>query len=213
MAPDDIILQARQAYNAVGDSFFSAAELYNLIWQAEQILAIETKCIEDTLTTSTVASQHEYEKPSTCLSVKRVTYDGTSLIPIGFMEDDAVTGYSAATTQTGTPTYYYEWETSIFLRPIPNEVKTLKIWFHAKPQTVTAATTLEVPEEYHMMIVDFLLQHMFGKDGKAAMAAYHMGQWNIQVNRVRTWEAKKRRGNQAAAVKNLDAFSELSTIV
>lgn len=213
MAPDEIIEQARQAYNAVGDSFFSAAELYNMIWQAEQILAIETKCIEDTLTTSTVASQHEYSKPSTCMSVKRVTYNGMNLIPIGFMEDDAVTGFSAATTQTGTPVYYYEWETSIFLRPIPNEVQTLKLWFYAKPQVVTAATTLEVAEEYHMMIVDFLLQHMFGKDGKTDMAAYHMGQWNISVNRVRSWEAKRRRGNQAAAVKNLDAFSELSLIV
>lgn len=213
MTPDEIILQARQAYNAVGDTFFTAAELYNMIWQAEQILGMETKCIQDTLTTTTVADQHEYSKPSTCISVKRVTYNGQTLLPINFTEDDAVTGLSAATTQTGTPTYYYEWETSIFLRPTPNDAQTLKLWFYAKPQLVTVSTVLEVHEEYHMMIVDFILQHMFGKDGKADMAAYHMGQWNVSVNRVRSWEAKKRRGNQAAAVINLDAFSELSNIV
>jgi hypothetical protein len=208
-----LILQARQAYNAVGDSFFSAAELYNKIFEAEQTLAIETKCIQDTATTSTVASQHEYVKPDNSLSIRRVTYNGQNLIPINFTEDDAVTGFSAATTQTGTPTYYYEWETSLFLRPIPNEVQTLKIWYYALPGEVTAVSTLEVPSQYHMRIVDFLLDHMFGKDGKSDMAAYHRSLWNESVNLIISWEARKRRGNQTAAVINLDAFSELSTIV
>lgn len=213
MAPDDLVLQARQAYNAVGDTFFSATELYNLIWEAEQILAMETKCIETIQSTSTVANQREYEKPSTCMSIKHITYDGQTLYPIDFMDDDVITGYSEATTQTGTPTYYLDYGDSIFLRPIPAEVKTLKLWFYAEPQTVSATSSLEVPVKYHMMIVDYLLHHMFSKDNKADLSAYHLNKWTASVSRARTVEAKKRRGDRAAAVKNLDAYSELSLIV
>lgn len=213
MTPDEICTKARQRYNAVGDTFFASDELYDLIWQAEQEMAITAKCLQNVQSTSTVADQHEYAKPTNAISIKRVTYNGQSLIPINFMEDDAVTGFSAATTQTGTPTYYYEWESSLFLRPTPNAVATLKVWFYARPQEVTASTTLELAEEYHMMIVDYLLQHMFGKDGKDQMSQFHLNKWNQSVEKVRGWEVKKRRGNMAAAVNNLDAFAELSTIV
>ncbi len=197
----------------MGDTFFAADELYDLIWQAQQELAIETNCIEETQTTSTVISQHEYAKPTNAISIRRVTWNGMALIPIGFMEDDAVTGFSAATTDSGTPTYYYEWESSLFLRPTPNAVQTLKVWFYARPQQVTAVSTLDVAEEYQLMIKDYLLQHMFGKDGKDQMAQFHLNKWEASLAKVKGWEMKRKRGNLTNAVKNLDTFSELSTIV
>jgi hypothetical protein len=212
MTPDDVSGLARQRYNAVGDSFFADTELYNLLWQAQQILAMQTKCIEDVQTTTTVIGQHEYAMPTNAISIKRVTYNGISLIPINFTEDDIVTGFSAATTSTGQPAYYYEWEESIYLRPTPNEALTLKVWFFARPQTVSSTSTLDIKEEYQLGLVDFLLQHMFGKDGKDNMSAYHMNLWNQFVINVGSWEAKRRRGNSAAAVLNLDALGNLSSI-
>jgi hypothetical protein len=213
MTPDEIVLKSRQRYNAVGDTFFAADEMYDLIWQAEQEMSIECQCIEDVQTTSTVISQREYAKPTNAISIKRVTWNGMALIPIDFMDDDAITGFSEATTDTGTPTYYSEWEDSIFLRPIPNAVQTLKVYFFARPQEVTTSTVLEIREEYQMMMVDYLLQHMFGKDGKNDMSQFHLAKWEQSKAKVRGWEMKRKRGNAAAAVKNLDAFSELSTIV
>lgn len=213
MTPDDIITQARQAYNAVGDTFFSSTELYNLIWKAEQELAMKTYCIMDTQTTTTVASQQEYARPTTAISIKRVTYNGRSLKPINFTEDDAITNYDAATTMTGEPLYYMEWESSIFLRPIPNAAYTLKVWFFAKPQQVTANVTLEVPEEYHLNMVDFLLAHMFGKDGKADMSAYHRNLWKESVEQIKQWERRKKRSNWPAAVVNIDALAETIEII
>jgi hypothetical protein len=208
MTPDAIITQARQRYNAVGDSFFGDTELYNLIWQAEQDLALRTFCLQDTQSTTTVASQHEYARPTNAISVKRVTYNGRSLAPIDFQTDDALTDYDAASSNTGEPMYYYEWESSIFLRPTPNAAQTLKVWFYARPQSVTTGTTLELAEEYHLMLCDYILQHMFGKDGKNDMATYHMNQWEASVGKIKQWERRKRRSNQPAAVKNIDALAD-----
>lgn len=213
MTPDEILQQSRQAYNAVGDTFFSSTELYNLIWQAEQQLAMQTFCIKKIQTTSTVISQQEYVLPTTCISLKRITYNGSSLRPINFTEDDAITNYDAATTATGEPLCYTEWGTSVFLRPIPDAVYTLKLWFFAKPAAVTTATVLEVPEEYHLDMVNFILSHMFGKDGKTDMAAYHLGLWQQSVERIKGWERRKLRSNWPAAVNNIDALAEVMQII
>ena len=213
MTPDEIVGQARQAYNAVGDTFFNSTELYNLIWQAEQQLAMQTFCIKKIETTSTVIGQIEYVRPTTAISLKRITYNGSSLRPINFMEDDAITNYDASTTATGYPLCYMEWGTSIFIRPIPDAVYTLKLWFFAKPQAVSDVTVLEIPEEYQLDLVNFILSHMFGKDGKAEMSAYHLNLWKESVMRIKGWERRKLRSNWPAAVNNIDALAGVMEII
>jgi hypothetical protein len=191
MTPDEILTKARQRYNAVGDTFFSDSELYDLIWEAELELSMEVRCIEDTFSTSSVASQREYVKPTNCIAIKHVTYDGKSLQPVNLDEDDILTGYDEDSTATGTPTNYSEWEGSIFLRPTPGEVKTIKLWFIAKPTQVTSATTLEVPEEYQMAIIDFLVHNMAKKDCNENFAAYNLNRWEASKVKFLAWEKKK----------------------
>jgi hypothetical protein len=214
MTPDELITKARQRYNAVGDTFFSDSELYDLIWEAEIELAMETQCIEDTFSTTAVSGQREYVKPSNCIAVKHVTYNGVTLVPVNLDEDDILTGYDEDTTATGTPTNYAEWESSIFLRPTPNSSSTtIKLWFYAKPTQVTQATTLEVPEEYQLAIIDFIVHNMAKKDCNENFAAYNLQRWENSKIKFRAWEAKKRRRNQAAHVQNLDFKISAAAII
>lgn len=209
MTPAEILGMARAQYNAVGDTFFGDTELYNLIWRAEMDLGIQTKCLRDIQTTSTVVDQREYARPTNCISVKRIIWNGRKLEPSDFVDDDILTGYTETTSSTGTPLYYQEWKNSIFLRPTPNAVQTLKIYFYMKPTQVTAVTTLEAPEEYQLYIVDFLLYHMFSKDQKDAQSAYHLNNWKDSVEKIKTWERQKLRSDSGQAVKNLDAYGDL----
>ena len=209
MTPGELASAARTQYNAVGDSFFGDTEIYNLIWRAEQQLAMQTKCIQGSASTSTVIGQREYTMPTTCMSIKRVTWSGRKLEPSVFVDDDVLTGYVEDTTETGTPLYYQQWGTTVYLRPTPNAVDTLKMYYFAKPAQVTASSTLEIQEEYQLYIVDFILYHMFSKDTNDRLSSYHLQIWNESVQLIKAFEKTKLRGDSAAAVKNIDLYSDL----
>lgn len=195
MTPTDLVTYARQRYNAVTDTFFSDSELYTLIWDAQMQLAKETLCIRRTYTTPTVVGQQEYQKPSACFSLKRVTYNGRKVFKILDREDDALTLNNQTTTATGTPQYYWEWDTVIELRPVPDDVQTLKLYTYDLPQIVTATTTLDVPSRYHLDIADFLLWNMCAKEKNFEAAAQYEQSWLKKVQDAKRHEKKLLRGD------------------
>ena len=201
----NIINSCRQRYNAVGDSFFSDAELYDLVYEAETELSIECEPLEEIYTTSTVASQREYDKPTRAIRIHRITYNGERLQPIDFLEDDALTGNDETTTNTGDPQYYALFSDRIFLRPLPSEVGTLKIYTISSPSEFTAITdSMNVAEHYRPMIKDYVLSQMFAKDKNAAMVTYHERRWQAGVSRAKRFEMKKNVGDSYKIVKNAE---------
>jgi selenocysteine-specific translation elongation factor len=209
MTPSEIELAAREQYNAIGDTNWSQLEIFRLIYAACLQLAREALAIERTYTTSTVASQQEYSYPTNTISISRITYEGTKLAPISFQEDDVLTLNNASSSVTGTPQYYAIWNETIYLRPIPSGVGTLKIFSYNEPQAITSATaTMEVPSQFHMGIVDFVLARMFGKDQNEKFASYHMTLWNEELKSAKRWAQKKKRGDNYAVVKDEDSLSK-----
>ncbi len=202
MTPDEVSTLARQRYNAVGDAFFSDDELYTLQWAGQMELAVETLCIRKVFSTTTVVGQQEYAKPSTCISIKSVTYDGMKLIKITDRQDNELTLNNSMTTVQGTPQYYWEWGDNIELRSLPDDTKTLKIYCFSRPQTVSAITTLDVPVQYHPAIADYLIAKMAGKDKNFEAAQYYGGMWAQAKSDAKRQERKNIRG---------DAFSRVMT--
>lgn len=202
MTPGQIAEYARQQYNSVNDDFFSDAELYRHIYQAEMELAMEANCIRTVFTASTVASTQEYTKPTLAMSIKRITYEGNKLFPINMREDDALTLSDQNTTATGTPQYYFEFGTSIFLRPIPSGVGTLKIFAYCQPDTVTSTSSLEVPTRYHAAIADYLCAMKAAKDKNFEASTFHMQKWQAAVTKAKQYERRLLRGDAFAHVNN-----------
>lgn len=211
MTPGDIATYARQRYNAVNDTFFADTELYTMIWHAQMELARETYCIRKVYTTTTVVSQQEYQKPTTCFSVKRITYNGRKLFKITDREDDALTLNNQVTAATGTPQYYWEWDTAIELRPVPDDTQTLKIYSYDLPQQVSAGSTLDVPARYHQDIADFLNWQMCAKDKNFEAAAFYQNSWLKRVADAKRYERKLLRGDSFTHV--LDEESLPVTII
>lgn len=200
-----LINQCRQRYNAVGDKFFADSELYNLIYEAEMELAQETEYIEEIYTTSTVASQREYDYPSRMLRPLRITYNGERLEPIDFLEDDAITGQDEATSSTGDPKYYAIFADRLFLRPLPQEVGTLKIYAIVQPSQYTATTdSITSPERYRPALIDYVLGQMFAKDKNSGMVSYHEGRWQRAKDRIKRFEMKRKIGDSIKVVKDID---------
>jgi len=179
MTPIEIETSARNQYNAVGDPNWSSTEIYNLIYAACLEMARDCNLvIERVYTTSTVVGTQEYAFPTNALSIKRVTYNGKKLMPYTFRDDDTITLTNEASTDQGEPTYYYSWNSSIFLRPLPDTVRTLKIYTINEPQAVVSTSTLEVPTFTHMNIVDFVVSQMASKDLNFNTANYYRGLWD-----------------------------------
>lgn len=204
MTPSEINTAARQRYNAVGDTFWPDAEIYDLIYHACLELATEALLIERVFTTSTVASQQEYDFPTNAISIKRITYNGKKLVPITFREDDVLTVLNQATTSTGDPTSYAVWNNVFYLRPIPASVQTLKVWAYVEPQAVASSSTLEIPTEFHMSIVNFILAEMSAKNKNYEGAQYYRSLWEKDVNRAKRFSRKKNVGDAFQFVKNVD---------
>lgn len=209
MTPAEIELAAREQYNAIGDTNWSQLEIFRLIYAACLKLSRETLCIERTYTTSTVADQQEYAYPTNTIGIMRVTYEGKKLSPITFQEDDVLSMDNANTDTTGTPQYYAIWNETLYLRPVPSEVGTLKVFSYSEPQTITSTTaTLEVPTQFHMAIVDFILERMFSKDQNDKFASYHRAIWNEEIASAKRWAQKKKRTDGMAVVKDEDSLSK-----
>ena len=185
MTPQEIETAARNQYNAASDSNWSSSEIYTLIYAA--CLEMVRDCnlvIERVYTTSTVAGTQEYAFPTYALSIKRVTYNGKKLAPYTFRDDDTITLSNEANADQGEPTYYYEWNESFFLRPIPQEVGTLKVYTINEPQTVTSNSVLEVPTFTHMNIVDYVVAQMAAKDMNFQTAQYYTQKWDMHKEMI-----------------------------
>lgn len=208
MTLTELITMARQRHNSVGDDFWSDEEIRGLIFSACIEMAREAFVIEGVYSTTTVASQQQYTYPTSTIAIKRVTYDGIKLQPITFREDDQITGNNAATTSTGTPQYYAVWNDTIYLRPTPAAAATLEIFSYNEPQAITSVSTLEIPTQYHIDIVDYLLSAMSAKEKNFEGATYWRDQWDKRLAKIKAHERKRLRRDSFTNVNDIDSMSE-----
>lgn len=203
----DIEEAARAQYNGVGDTFFSSTDFVRSIYQACLQLAREALCIEATYSTDTVAGTQQYAFPTNTISIKRVTYEGQKLQPVNMREDDSLTLQNSGSTTQGTPTYYFVWDDTIYLRPIPDSVGELIIYSYNEPSEVTTSSTLEVPTEFHMDIVEYVLYRMYAKDKDLQMAQFHRDNWIEALKAAKRWYKRRRRGDAMPVVGDEESLA------
>lgn len=204
MTPLQINTAARQRYNAVSDDFWPDQEIYDLIYAASLELVNEGMVIERTFTSTSVVGQQEYDWPTNAVAIKRITYDGKKLHPIDFREDDTLTVVNQNTTASGTPQFYAMWNNVFYLRPIPDSVLTLKVWAYVEPQPVLVTSTLEIPVQYHLMIVNYILSEMSAKNKNYTGSAYYRKLWDTDIIRAKRLQHKKTIADGFNFVKNVD---------
>jgi hypothetical protein len=196
MTPSEIEEQARERYNAVGSSFWSQSEVFNLIYNAQMDFCLRTQLLERTFQTNTAIGTQSYPLPSTCMAVKSATWFGVRLTPINSNDDDLLTGFNEATTSSGDPRYFHVWNKDIILRPIPSSVQALKIWTFNIPQTVSAISVIDVAPEFQPWLIDYVVSCMVTKDENMIVAKYFMDLWEkniINANKIRA-KVKNSRG-------------------
>lgn len=202
MTPQEVLIQARDQYNAVGDTFFTDTALFNLMKDACDILARECWLIERVYTANSVASQQAYAYPTTTLAIKRITVNGKKIKRITGRQDDAVTLSNQASATLGIPVYYTDFNYTIYCRPIPDTIYPIVIYSYNSAQPITNTSTLEVPGWTHMALVKYILMFMFAKDQNTSMIEFFSGQWGDEVKRIKAIQRKRMRADSFATVQD-----------
>lgn len=205
MTPSEIETMARQQYNAVSDDFFSQAEIMNYIYKAQMSFCKYTNMLRTLSTDSTVIDQEAYDFPTGTMSIKRMEIDDIKVHPIDFMERDRITVRSSVNQITSDqPNYYSTWDRKYYLTPIPSEVKTITLYTYDYPAAVTISSTIEIPEEYHLDIVDFCVWQMATKDENPNAAKIAQNSWVEAMREARKLERRKLRGDSFLSVTDVD---------
>jgi hypothetical protein len=206
MTPQEIIDAARRAYNASSsDPFFSDMQMLEWVYQGSMELAKEGFLIEKVFTTTTVAGTQGYAYPTNAFAIKRITYDGEPLKHLSQREDDLLTGGDQDVTTQGTPEGFVDFNQTIDLRPYPDAAKTLKIWVYAHPSGVpTVSSSLDLPDEWHIHLTNFILREMSAKNKNYEGARYYSQEWEKTVEQARRFQKRKQRGMEFRVVQNVD---------
>ncbi len=209
MTPIQLLTIIRQRYNAVGDQFFGDDEIYAYIQAAEMEIALETNCIKNVFTASTVIGQRSYSMPANTVQITRVEYNGHRIFPNDFVDDDRMTGNNADETITGTPNEYQIYGDLYYLRPVPAEVGTIRIFSRDMPSLPSASGTLDIPSRYHHSLADYALYCMFAKEMKLDSANYHLTVWVSSKKRALQVERLRDSGDSFKTVKDMDELYDM----
>jgi len=210
MTPLELEEAARNRYNAIGDNFYSTDMIMDLIYQSQMELALESFVIERKYTTTSTSGTREYAFPAQAFAIRRVEYDGDKIYPVS-LESDPKTSTAEI---TGRSAGYAIWNEELILYPTPDTSSLeIAVYSYNRPQAVTTSSVLEVPEEYHLQMIDFILSVMYGKDQNMQMAQYHRDLWEKSIQRIKRQHAKKKHGDQFAVVKDMENYPQEPGII
>lgn len=199
MTPSQLLTRVRSQFFEDTAAFLSDAnDIYPYMSDAEMELANDCGCAQGTdSTTSTVAGTQEYARPSDCLRIEILRWNGVKLKKVSLERYETISGsYYGMTATQGNPVYYYEWGESVGLYPVPATVATLKYYYIKRPPAVTAVSTaFTIAEEFHSDIVDYCLFRAYMKD-EDGRAQIHLDRWEKRKAKLKAdFDLRKYRDN------------------
>jgi hypothetical protein len=178
MLPTELTDAARRATNTFGSNFVSDSELLTYLSFALRELSHYSRCYETIDVVTAVASQATYTVTAAAFEIKQITYDGTKIKPITFREAQAAGYLSQDSNSTGVPAYYYRWANDLVVNPAPSASGSqIQIYSYATHPTVTASSTIYIPETLQHYTIHYLKAMIRSKETDAQGAATELGLW------------------------------------
>lgn len=200
MTPSEIEEAGRRLLNADNDTFWSSEEIIqNYLYRCCVEMSINTKCIYDIYTTTSVTNTSSYSIPTYVYEIKRIDYDNDKMQLVDMRQDDVIRGLS--TGLAGTPQYYYVFGDNFYLTPIPDQSYTINMYYNGVHTMVTAGATLEIPTRYHHHLIDGVTFHMVSKELGDPRISLYRDKWYAGLAEVERQEKERKRGDKFTRVK------------
>ncbi len=196
----------RQLLETIG-TFWSDAELLDLINEAELDFHNRIRLLEASATMSTQVSRANYPLPSNWLSsrallLNKLNSDGTDnwhrLQPTNLEKivQEKVNFLSTNTDSLNTPYKYFIWNKEVWLSPVPDAVYTVQMFFKCKPMPITVATeSLNTDDSLSEGIEAYVLWKAWKKEKEQDLALEQAQLYSNYIREARRWE-KKQSGDQ-----------------
>lgn len=167
------------------------------------IVSRNDSLLEKTATANSVASTQEYSFPADMLKFKFLSYKGTgdsAYNPLRGMTVNELNLYidswDASTNTNGVPAIYAIHAGKFLVYPTPQDsvANAFKIYYTRSPvNMVLDADILDLPELYHSIVVDLVLQDAFEMDEDWEAAAAKSSQTNNNIDRLKSDEEWTKR--------------------
>lgn len=209
MTPAQALTRTRNQLNEATAAFWSDAEIFGYMWEAECLLAGKSGMVQAVTAVTTVTGTSAYAFPAGYQRLSRLSYDGKKLKKGDFTDRDYLNGTNyGSTPPSGRPQMYAQWANQVYLSPVPDDAKTLAIFGLKVPTEITAAAAFSIQEEnIQQMIPDYCVAKALMKDGENPRADRLMKLFEANVLRAESiWEDKKNE-DRVLAVKDEDQYA------
>lgn len=209
MTPAQALTRVRTQINETTAAFWTDAEIYGYMWEAECVLAGKLGMFQATTAITTVTGTSSYTFPAGYQRISRLTYDGKKLKKGDFTDRDYLDGTNyGSTPETGRPEMYTEFAGSVYVFPVPDEAKVLRYFGVKAPTEITAAAAFSIPEEtIQQMIPDYCVWKCSLKDGELNRADRHKLAWDRSVLMAESIWVDRKSDDRIYAVKDEDEYS------
>lgn len=209
MTPAQALTRTRTQLGETTAAFWSDAEIYGYLWEAECILTGKLGLNQATSSHTTVTGTSTYTFPDSLLRVERLTYNGKKLKKASFTDRDYLDGTDyGSTADTGNPEMYTEWAQQVYLYPVPDAAQTLGWFFYKAPAEITTASTVFTikDEAIQQMIPDYAVWKCSLKDQEISRAERHKQSWEQNVLRAESMWSDKHQSDRISGVKDEDEY-------
>jgi hypothetical protein len=216
MTPSSILSRVRDQLVEATASFWTDAELYRYMSDAESEINNMVECYQLTGTAAAATGTSAYTLPTDCVTVTRLTYDGVPLKLVSQRERSNLDqpGYGS-TVQTGDSTHWYMYGGMAYLWPVPSRAPTIKYWYVAEPVDIsTASSSFSVPQQFQNAIQDYVLYRAFTKDQDQGKAEWHKREFMQAMMDLKSREQRRRwAGGFPKVIDSDKAYSTYDGIV
>ena len=160
----DVALVVKRQFGDESGTQISDGDIIRWCNMAQIEIIRLNKLNQATASVSSVVGTDSYTLPAvSMLSIEGVLYDNIRLAKTTIQAVQR--SYMGATADSGIPGYYYEWDDSLYVYPVPDAVATIKVFFIASPTAIIATTdALSVPDVYFETVVDYCLKFAYELD-------------------------------------------------
>lgn len=206
MQAQTIINQVRRELVETVGSFWSDAEILDLINRAERDLNNKIRILEDRAQITLVIGQKNYPLPLNWISARALFLNNEAdsvkswsrLRPSNLekIAQEKPNFLSTETDTLGVPTEYWIWGREIYFQAAPKSAYTVVMFYKSKPITLTLATQeLNIDDSLADGITAYCLWKAWSKEKEFDLAASAQEEYNSFVREGRRF-VKKQSGDQ-----------------
>lgn len=161
----DVAISVKRSFGDESGVQLEDTDILRWINDAQREIVNTNKVLKAKATLGTITGVSEYKYPEEDIhQIEGILYDGLALINIPFAQAQS-TLFTLPDAQTGHPSYWYEWASTITLWPAPEEEGKLTLFYTKRPDDLVAlAEPLQLDDRYYQLIVNYVMAQAYEMD-------------------------------------------------